>query len=162
MLEVGTGIAPDMPRHTDSATEVLQVRMPSRPDAAALAAAGLRDRIAERRSLAQPADASRRGRDRSEPSGRIGRLFESSETLVSGGFRGTIYPVNPHARNLGGLKAYPSISAVTGSVDLALIAVPAAAAAAVVAQCAAAGVGAVVLLTAAVATSAGRGGHGRG
>ena len=152
MLEVGTGIAPNMPRHTDSATEVLQVRIPSRPDAAALAAAGLRDRIAERRSLAHlltPATVAVIGASR-----RVGSVgYSVVETLVSGGFRGTIYPVNPHARSLGGLKAYPSISAVPARVDLALIAVPAAAAAAVVAQCAAAGVGAVVLLTAAVATS---------
>ena len=152
MLEVGTGIAPNMPRHTDSATEVLQVRIPSRPDAAALAAAGLRDRIAERRSLAHlltPTTVAVIGASR-----RVGSVGHSVvETLVSGGFRGTIYPVNPHARSIGGLKAYPSISAVPARVDLALIAVPAAAAAAVVAQCAAAGVGAVVLLTAAVATS---------
>jgi acyl-CoA synthetase (NDP forming)/GNAT superfamily N-acetyltransferase len=152
MLEVGTGIAPNLLRHTGSTTEILQVRLPTYPDAAALATAGFRDRIAERRSLARlmsPTTVAVIGASR-----RVGSVGHSVvETLLAQGFRGTIHPVNPHARVICGLKAYPSISAVPAPVDLAAVAVPAAAAPAVVAQCAAAGVGAVVLLTASVAAS---------
>jgi acyl-CoA synthetase (NDP forming)/GNAT superfamily N-acetyltransferase len=153
MLEVGAGVAPNLSRRTGSTGDELQVRVPSRPDAAALAAAGLRDRIAERRSLARlltPTTVAVIGASR-----RVGSVGHSVvETLLAGGFRGTIHPVNPHARDICGLKAYPSVSAVPAPVDLALVAVPARAAAAVVAQCAAAGVGAVVLLTASVTPSA--------
>ena len=152
MLEVGAGVAPNLSRSAGSASDVLQVRVPSRPDAAALAAAGLRDRIAERRSLTRlltPTSVAVIGASR-----RVGSVGHSVvETLLAGGFQGTIHPVNPHAREICGLKTHPSISAVPIPVDLALVAVPAKAVGAVVAQCAAAGVGAVVLLTSSVAPS---------
>ena len=152
MLEVGAGVAPNLSRSAGSASDVLQVRVPSRPDAAALAAAGLRDRIAERRSLTRlltPTSVAVIGASR-----RVGSVGHSVvETLLAGGFQGTIHPVNPHAREICGLKTYSSISAVPIPVDLALVAVPAKAVGAVVAQCAAAGVGAVVLLTSSVAPS---------
>ena len=153
MLEVGVGVAPNLTRRTGASSDVLQIRVPSRPDAAALAAAGLRDRIAERRSLARlmtPTTVAVIGASR-----RAGSVGHSVvETLLAGGFQGTIHPVNPHAKEICGLKTYPSISSVPAPVDLGLIAVPARAASGVVAQCAAAGVGAVVLLTASVAPSA--------
>ena len=40
-------------------------------------------------------------------------------------FKGKIYPVNPRAKEILGLKAYPSIKDVPDEVDLAVIAVPA-------------------------------------
>lgn len=45
--------------------------------------------------------------------------------LVNLGFNGRIYPVNPNASEIMGLKAYPSVNAIPGDVDLAVIAVPA-------------------------------------
>src|SRR6185436_56460 len=43
------------------------------------------------------------------------------------GYTGTIYPVNPRYANVGGLKCWPSLSALPGPVDAAFFAVPAAA-----------------------------------
>ncbi len=40
-------------------------------------------------------------------------------------YRGKIYPVNPKAREILGLKVYPSLRAIPDDVDLAVIAVPA-------------------------------------
>lgn len=41
------------------------------------------------------------------------------------GFRGPIYPVNPNADEVLGLRAYPTVSAVGAPVDLAVVSVPA-------------------------------------
>ena len=152
MLEVGAGVAPNLSRRAGSASDVLQVRVPSRPMRRP-AAAGLRDRIAERRSLTRlltPTTVAVIGASR-----RVGSVGHSLvETLLAGGFQGIYsHPVSPHARDICGLTTNCSISAVPARVDLALIAVPARAVGAVVEQCAAAGVGAAVLLTASVAPS---------
>ncbi|MCY0859314.1 MAG: CoA-binding protein [Sulfolobaceae archaeon] len=45
--------------------------------------------------------------------------------LIEAGYEGKIYPINPNAQEIMGLKAYPSISAVEGTVDVAVISVPA-------------------------------------
>lgn len=45
--------------------------------------------------------------------------------LIAYGFRGRLYPINPRADEILGLRAYPSILDVPGEVDLAVIAVPA-------------------------------------
>ncbi len=42
------------------------------------------------------------------------------------GYTGKIYPVNPKATEINGLKCYPSLSAISASVDLTIIIVPAA------------------------------------
>lgn len=44
--------------------------------------------------------------------------------LISSGFEGKIYPVNPKADEILGLKCYPSLSAIPNKVDLAIIVVP--------------------------------------
>jgi acyl-CoA synthetase (NDP forming) len=41
------------------------------------------------------------------------------------GFEGPIYPINPKAEEIQGLKCYPSIKDVPGEVDMALVVVPA-------------------------------------
>jgi acyl-CoA synthetase (NDP forming) len=41
------------------------------------------------------------------------------------GYRGGIYPVNPRYREIDGLPCYPSVGAVPGPVDLAIVFVPA-------------------------------------
>src|SRR5215470_6673734 len=78
--------------------------------------------------------------------------------LQRSGFTGRLYPIHPHATEINGLPAFPSVSAVGASVDLALIAVPAAAVEEVVADCASAGVRGVVVLSSgfAEASAAGR------
>ena len=44
--------------------------------------------------------------------------------VVEGGYRGKVYPVNPRAPEILGLRAYRSILDIPGDVDLAVICVP--------------------------------------
>ena len=46
------------------------------------------------------------------------------ENLISYGFVGAVYPVNPHARSICAIRAYPSIADVPDPVDMAVIVVP--------------------------------------
>jgi len=68
--------------------------------------------------------------------------------LVRGGFTGPVYAVNPDATAVSGVPAYPSVRAVPGEVDLALVAVPADAVIDVVHDCAARGVKGLVVVSA--------------
>ena len=77
--------------------------------------------------------------------------------LKRAGFPGAIYPVNPKAKEIGGLTSYPSVSAIGAAVDLALVAVPARLVETVVADCARAGVRGVVVISAGFAEVAGNG-----
>lgn len=67
--------------------------------------------------------------------------------LLSYGYEGPIYPVNPRRQELQGLKVYPSIRDTPGAPDLAVVSVPAASVPGVVTDCAESGVGAVLVLT---------------
>jgi acyl-CoA synthetase (NDP forming) len=46
-------------------------------------------------------------------------------SIVGGGFEGEVFPVNPRAERIDGLPCYPSISAIPGSLDLAILVIPA-------------------------------------
>lgn len=70
------------------------------------------------------------------------------ECLVRQQFGGPIYPINPNAGTLRGLKTYPAIAQAPGPVDLAVLAVPAAQLLETVRECAQAGVGACLIPTA--------------
>ncbi len=82
------------------------------------------------------------------------RLLES---LQASRFAGTIIPVNPHATEIAGLRVFPSLSAVPGPVDLAVIAVPPNAVLDVIDDCAAKQVPAAILITAGFAETGGSG-----
>jgi acyl-CoA synthetase (NDP forming)/GNAT superfamily N-acetyltransferase len=68
--------------------------------------------------------------------------------LLMGGFTGTVYPVNPEARSVASVRAYPSVTDVPDEVDLAIVVVPAAEVAGVVEACAVKRVGALVVVSA--------------
>lgn len=53
------------------------------------------------------------------------RGYQAIETLQEGGYEGEIYPVNPTAEEIRGLDVFPTVSAIPGQVDLALIVTPA-------------------------------------
>lgn len=78
-------------------------------------------------------------------------------SIVTGGFRGTIYPVNPKADSIGSLRAYPDVKALPESPDLVIIAVPPAAVSSVIDDCAARQVRAVIVITAGFAETGGEG-----
>lgn len=75
--------------------------------------------------------------------------------LIDGEFTGPVYPVNPHAGSVAGVRAYPSVGAIPDTVDLAIVATPAATVLGVVEECAAADVGGLVVISAGFAEVAG-------
>jgi len=67
--------------------------------------------------------------------------------LQRAGFNGPVYPVNPAAGEVMGLRCYPSVAAIGAPVDLALIAVPAELVHGAIEDCARAHVHGVVVIT---------------
>jgi acetyl coenzyme A synthetase (ADP forming)-like protein len=74
-----------------------------------------------------------------------GEIFHN---LLSYGFSGQVYPVNPAAGIVQSVAAYPTVEAIPGPVDLALIVVPAAEVIEVAAACGRKGVKALVVISA--------------
>ncbi len=70
------------------------------------------------------------------------------ENLLRFGFKGKIFPVNPKAEEILGLKCYPRLVDIPEEVDLVVIAVPAPIVLEVLKDCAAKKVEAVVILSA--------------
>jgi len=68
--------------------------------------------------------------------------------LKEGGFAGVLYPVNPKAKEVLGLVAYPSVLDIPGPVDLAVVVIPYPLVPAVVEQCGKKGIPAVVVISA--------------
>jgi len=77
--------------------------------------------------------------------------------LVSQGFAGPVYPVNPAAEAVQSVRAYPTLSAIPGAVDLAVLVVPRAQVLAAVDECGAKGVKALVVITAGFAETGAEG-----
>ena len=77
---------------------------------------------------------------------KTGKLFLMA--LQDQNFPGKIYPVNPAADYIDALKAYPSVTAIPGPVDLAIILVPEQKCLEAVTDCAAKGVKGAILFTA--------------
>jgi acyl-CoA synthetase (NDP forming) len=80
--------------------------------------------------------------DPSRISGRSLRYYREA------GYQGGLYPINPTRDTVQGLRAYPDIAAVPGSVECAIVAVPANLAIEAMEACVAKGVKAVVMFTA--------------
>jgi acetyl coenzyme A synthetase (ADP forming)-like protein len=73
-----------------------------------------------------------------------GRILEN---LLAGRFSGPVYPVNPRAAEIQGVKAYPTVAAIPDAVDLAIIAVRAEEVVTVAEQCALRGVPALLVIS---------------
>jgi len=59
-------------------------------------------------------------------SGEAGKIGNSvMKNLINGGYQGKIYPINPSADEIMGLKAYKSVKDVPGAIDVAVFAIPA-------------------------------------
>lgn len=54
--------------------------------------------------------------------GKIG--WSVMKNLIDGGYEGAIYPINPSTDEILGIKAYPSVKDVPGSIDAAIITIP--------------------------------------
>lgn len=73
------------------------------------------------------------------------KLFRN---LLTEGFHGPLYPVNPSARVVNSVRAYATVAEIPDQVDLAFVVVPAAGVLDVVRECALAGVRGVVVISA--------------
>lgn len=78
--------------------------------------------------------------------GKVGNVILAN--LLDGGFAGDVYPVNPRADEVLGLKAYASLADLPGPVDLAVIALPAPAVPDIITECGTAGIGAAIVISA--------------
>ncbi len=68
------------------------------------------------------------------------------QNVMQYGYEGQVYPINPKATDILGLRAYPSVMDVPGPIDLAMVFVPAQAVPGVIEECGQKGVrGAVVI-----------------
>jgi acetyltransferase len=100
--------------------------------------------MGELTSLFKPASLAVIGASRAR--GKIGNAIVRN--VMASGYRGKIYPINPREKEIEGLPSYPSVGAVPGDVDMAVISVPAAKVLAAAGACGEKGVKALVVITA--------------
>jgi len=132
-------------RHFDHGT--IRVRFNIDATAASIDAVEGRERQAEMASIARllaPRSIAVIGASRHR--GTIG--YEIFRNLLSFGFEGPVYPVNPSTSSVAGVRAYPSMLDVPDTVDLAVVVVPAAVVPGVVLDCAAKQVRGMVIISA--------------
>jgi acyl-CoA synthetase (NDP forming)/GNAT superfamily N-acetyltransferase len=79
---------------------------------------------------------------------RGGLGHELVRSLLAGDFSGTVYPVNPSARAICGVPAFPSLSSLPERIDLAFVAIPATGVPEVLKEAASSKVRAVTVITA--------------
>jgi acetyltransferase len=77
--------------------------------------------------------------------GKIG--YTVVQNIIQGGYEGKIYPINPSADEILGLKCYPTIADVPGPVDAAVVTVPAKFVAGVTEECGKKGVKGLIIIT---------------
>ena len=104
--------------------------------------------VASLRPLLQPTSVAVVGAGRRR--GTVGR--EILRNIVTGGFTGTVYPVNPRATSLEGLHCLASVDDLPEGVDLAVLAVPAAAVTDAAQRCGRRGVRSLVVVTSGLGT----------
>ncbi len=134
-------------RHSQGSRGVVRVVLDISPNRLAEEAAEERDRravVSSMERLLRPRSIAVIGAARAV--GTIGHQL--LQNLLSGGFEGTVYPVNPAATHVASVPCWPSVGAIPEPVDLAVIAVPAAKVETVVEDCGRKGVGALVVISA--------------
>ncbi|MCG3205134.1 MAG: Protein lysine acetyltransferase Pat [Elusimicrobia bacterium] len=77
--------------------------------------------------------------------------------LLASDFQGVLYPVNPKAPSIGGVKCYPTLSAIQEPIDLAIIIVPNTVVPDVLKECAAAHIPGAVVVSAGFKEIGGKG-----
>ena len=68
------------------------------------------------------------------------------EHILSYGYRGRIYPINPNVSEILGVKTYSSVTEITDDVDLAVIATPRSSVPQLVKECAECNIKAIVIV----------------
>ena len=74
--------------------------------------------------------------------------YEILSNMIGAGYKGKIYPVNPQADTIEGLKCYPDLETIGQVPELVIIIVPAKIVPAVMQQCVNVGTKAVIIITA--------------
>ena len=74
--------------------------------------------------------------------------YEILANMMGAGYKGEIYPVNPQADTIEGLKCYPDLKSIKKVPELVIIVVPAKIVPAIMQQCAKVGTRAVIIITA--------------
>jgi acetyl coenzyme A synthetase (ADP forming)-like protein len=122
MLRVFTEAGFTVDQRFDGGT--IELSFPIEPTAASLAAQRTREHLAEAHSvqrLLAPASVAVVGASRRP--GTIGHAV--LRNLLTGDFAGPVYPINPQATAVAGVRAYPTLQSVPDDVDLVIVAVPA-------------------------------------
>ncbi len=125
----------------------IEIDLSMAPDETTVARFDVRDRIATVASLRpffKPNAVAVVGASRDPAS--IG--YRTLKAVIDNGFKQPVFPINPKADQIFGLKAYPSVKDLPQQVDLAIIVVPREIALKVVDDCAARGVRALIVITA--------------
>jgi acetyl coenzyme A synthetase (ADP forming)-like protein len=139
-----------------SAPGIIEISLSLTPSAAGVVSAETRRRratAASLRPMLEPRAVAVVGASRDENS--IGRRI--LDALADASFQGSLYPINPAATEIGGLRSYATIREAPAGVDLAVIAVPRDHVATVVDDCAAVGVKSLVVITAGYAEAGAEG-----
>jgi len=82
----------------------------------------------------------------SRQKGKVG--YEILVNMVGAGYKGEIYPVNPKADTIEGLKCYPDLQSIGQAPDLVVIIIPAKFVPELMQQCAKVGAKSVIIITA--------------
>ena len=69
------------------------------------------------------------------------------KSLLNGGYKGKIFPINPAYQEVHGLKVYPSLKDVPQEVDLAMVMINARSVAGIVRECARKGIRAMIVVS---------------
>ena len=154
MLTVFTEAGFDVARHFEDG--VVMVSFEIDPTERSVAVMESREHRAEARSLAEllrPRSVAVVGASHADTG--LGRLIHAH--LISSGFTGPVYAVNPGAaREEGGLEFHADVTAIGEPVDLAVLAVPVDSLLGVAQQCAEADVKGLVVVTAGFRTDTAR------
>ena len=82
----------------------------------------------------------------SRTAGKVG--YDILKNLIQYGYQGVVYPINPEATEILGLKVYPSILSVPSEIGLAVVVVPPRSVSDVIGQCGEKGIDSAVIITA--------------
>ncbi|MBU6391024.1 MAG: acetate--CoA ligase family protein [Planctomycetota bacterium] len=82
----------------------------------------------------------------SREEGKVGH--DLLKNLVTYGYKGKLYPVNPHADNILGIKTYPSLREINDTIDLAVIVIPAQYVERAVDECIEKGIDSIIVISA--------------
>jgi acetyl coenzyme A synthetase (ADP forming)-like protein len=144
------------PVEVRSSADSIEIELPTSVTPQALARFEQRERaaaVAAVKSFLEPRSVAvvGAGRHRGTAGGEV------LHNLLSSGFNGPVYAVNPAAQTVQNLNAYATVSEIPGEVDLAVVVVPAEQVLTVARDCAQAGVRALLVITSGFAEAGAQG-----